>query len=87
MEDIDQASQVDAGHLRNPPHGDAVDVVHDGDLGGNLVPIETPGQDRGLGGELLPALRALLVMKAIKDLLWFPGSIVDDASLRFLPGD
>ena len=40
VKDIDQTSYVDGGHLADSPHGDAVEVVHDGDLCGDLVAIE-----------------------------------------------
>src|SRR5208337_4309624 len=87
VEDIDEASYVDARHLAYPPHGDAVEVVHDGDLRGDVVPVEASGKDRGLCGELLLALRALFVVEAVEDILWFPWGIVDDCPLRFPEGD
>jgi hypothetical protein len=42
VKDIDEAPYSDARHLAYPPHGDAVEVVHDGNLRGNIVPVKRP---------------------------------------------
>ena len=49
-----------------------------------MIPVEASGKDRSPRFELLPAVRAHLVMEAIEYLLRFPGRIVDDRSIRFL---
>lgn len=87
MKDVDQTAQVDAGHLTDSPHGDTVEVVHDGELRGYMVTVEASGKDRRLRLELPVTVRAYRVVEAVKDLLRFPGSIVYYRPVRFLCRD
>lgn len=85
--DIDEASYVDARHLAYPPHGDAVEVVHDGRLRTDAVSVKTPGKDGGPRVELLPAVRAYPVVEAVQYALRLHGGVIDDRPVRFPIGN
>ena len=71
---IDHRSQADARHLRDASHGDAVEVVHNGNLRGDLIAVEALWEDAGrFCSEHPMTVLAFLDGKTVEDALGFGG--------------